>query len=635
MGNTTYGSLLEDAIRAGEKRNYHEAVKLLNRIVGETDEFPQALLYLGRSYHALGEYEQAVTIFKHFINREPDAGAGYFFLGRSYLSLQQYRFAVYYLRKAGKKDGFNPHINSLLGIACLRMRRPDQAAAYLSKAVEAVPEKGPIYTAYLNALAVQGVKCFHNGDLDMAEQIFKFLEKGEYRTILVYVYLGIIEKELGNFSSALDYTSAAIRLSPDDPLLHLRRITLLFQLDERETAMAEMESLKERFPDVQDFQPGGHNEDRFMAVTLFQEKKYVKSVFHAKKVLRRYKDDIDMHLLIGEAYRLLGERQKARNHFELSIRKDRNRLESHYGLAMVLWEMEEYEEVLTALNRIERIGGPGDVLNYYKALCLSKLEYPVEESLAAVQEALRKTGADPFLMNTLGNEYLRTDLPDLAEKWFRKSIKLTGDTIVSVKGLIQVYSRLGVSKKLIHAYKRFLKLEPDNLEVRKELINLLMREEQYKEARKEIIKHDAYGNKEKSFQGLLALCCMKTGEFSEAAVLYRQLLRKDPDNVMFLRGLIYCYDQSGNTKNAVFFLEKALTYLKPTSHLLLILGVLQYKDGDAEKALKTFRKALSLSKGDWRAYQNIGIIYKNKGITEFADLFLSRAEKLKKQLDLL
>ena len=148
-----------------------------------------------------------------------------------------------------------------------------------------------------------------------------------------------------------------------------------------------------------------------MAVSLFQEKKYVKSVFHAKKVLRQDKDDVDMHLLIGEAYRLLGERGKARNHFDLSIRKNKTRSESYYGLAMVLWEQEEYEEVLSVLKQIERIDGDGEVLNYYRALCYSKLEYPVEESLAKVQEALRSNGADPFLMNTLGNEYLELICP--------------------------------------------------------------------------------------------------------------------------------------------------------------------------------------------------------------------------------
>ncbi len=63
--------------------------------------------------------------------------------------------------------------------------------------------------------------------------------------------------------------------------------------------------------------------------------------------------------------------------------------------------------------------------------------------------------------------------------------------------------------------------------------------------------------------------------------------------------------------------------------LSLILGVLKYKDGDTDGALEWFRKALSTSRKDWRAYQNIGIIYKRKGIAEFAEMFLSRAKELK------
>ena len=54
--------IYNSAIEAGQNRDYHSAVKLLTHVVSQTDGFPQALLYLGRSYHALGQFDKAVQV---------------------------------------------------------------------------------------------------------------------------------------------------------------------------------------------------------------------------------------------------------------------------------------------------------------------------------------------------------------------------------------------------------------------------------------------------------------------------------------------------------------------------------------------------------------------------------------------
>ena len=58
---------LEKAIQIGRKRNYKEAISILTGIVCNTDNYPIAFLYLGRSYHAIGEYEKLADGFLLFI----------------------------------------------------------------------------------------------------------------------------------------------------------------------------------------------------------------------------------------------------------------------------------------------------------------------------------------------------------------------------------------------------------------------------------------------------------------------------------------------------------------------------------------------------------------------------------------
>ncbi|MDY7026971.1 MAG: tetratricopeptide repeat protein, partial [Spirochaetota bacterium] len=59
-------SLLEHAISLGRQRRYMEAIPLLQRIASSQNGHTEALLYLGRSYHALGEFSRAIDSLRQF-----------------------------------------------------------------------------------------------------------------------------------------------------------------------------------------------------------------------------------------------------------------------------------------------------------------------------------------------------------------------------------------------------------------------------------------------------------------------------------------------------------------------------------------------------------------------------------------
>jgi len=224
-----YQELLEQAVRAGESRNYKESVRLLRKILEETDSLPQARLYLGRSYHAIGDYGAAVRELRQFIRDCPDCSAGYFFLGRTYGTLGIFDFAIPWLKKALILDSGNPHIRPYLGLLYLKARIPDSAVHHLEKAVLLAPNNKYIYTAYVNALSVSAIRTFYRGDLDMAGQIFRFVLKNGNRNQFVHVYLAEIEFELGNLEESLRQYENALSFNPEDPFLVFRhaRVRLL------------------------------------------------------------------------------------------------------------------------------------------------------------------------------------------------------------------------------------------------------------------------------------------------------------------------------------------------------------------------------------------------------------------------
>ena len=92
----------EKAIKLGKSRKYKEASILLYEITREASDFPEAYLFLGRSYHGLNRMEEAVHILRHYLNLVPESATGNFFLGRSLLSLGYAKNSITYLKKLKK-----------------------------------------------------------------------------------------------------------------------------------------------------------------------------------------------------------------------------------------------------------------------------------------------------------------------------------------------------------------------------------------------------------------------------------------------------------------------------------------------------------------------------------------------------
>ncbi|MCK4541270.1 MAG: tetratricopeptide repeat protein [Spirochaetales bacterium] len=623
-----YKKLFQKALKAGKERNYPEAITLLTCITSETDSFPEAFLYLGRSYHALGRYEQAIQFLHYFIRSKPQVSAGYFFIGRSYLALGLSRYAIKPLKQAVALHPESIQGFTFLGIAYLKLRRPDLAVASLERAVELDTENKKLYNGYLNALYLQAVRLFEQEDFDMAKQIFEFLlTTGEHQGLLPNLYLAIIERESANYEKALSYYETALTFSPEDPAIRFQHALMLFQVGRGEEAADAIQSLSGIIPGVENFSWEVAVTNRILAVQYYTDKDYRKALHFAIRVLRQDNSDIDMHLLAGESYRETGDLEKSFNHFQRAFEKDRDLLEPRYGKVTILWVKKEWELLFSELEAIQRIDPRDKVAGYYIALIGEKIGLQPEECIALLQGQIRSSGPDPFLMTGLGREYIRADRADLAGKWFLKSINMNPRYEDAYLGLIDVENLIGTHRKQEKALHDYLKFFPHNEKYRRKYIQLLYNNKKYEQAVKEIEQFIPFGRKDRGIKRLLAICHRRTARFREASVLYRQLLLDEPDNEIFLRSLVYCLEKDQRIDTALTLLDRARGYMRCSADLILIHGVMQYKTGKLEAALASFREVLDKSQHDWRAYRNIGLIYEQKGVTEMADRYLRLAEK--------
>jgi tetratricopeptide (TPR) repeat protein len=634
MSTDSATRLFEAALAAGRQRDYPEAIRLLQEVLCRTDRIPQALLYLGRSLHALGEYNRAIQAYQFYLKTSADSPQGHFFIGRSYLSLGLYKQALLHLKRSLDLDADSAPTLGLMGLALMRSGKSRTAIGFFEQALKLNPEQPRLFNGYLNALLTYAIRLFRHGRFGEAGKHFRFILEHRENSLIARLYLGSIYREEGQDLLALKQLEHAARLAPDDPVLHLQTAFIYLRQGDNEAALGQLNQAL----NVLGKNAGGLSDPqsllRFMTMILFQNDRYRDAISTGRRVLKHSYQDPEMHALLAECYRHTGELEKSKNHYLRALSKDRYKLEYNYGLIATLWQDESYDDLVPVLRRIFKVNPEDVYAGYYQALALPRLGLAAEKTIPLIQEQIRAQGPDPHLMCALGQEYLRADLPKLAEGWFLRTLKTIENHKEALKALLTVYRTTGSKKDSRRTYDIYLKHYPDDQDMRRELIPLLYELGSFRAASREILNLLPHEPHNPALRKMLAVCHRKTNKYPEAIILFKELLRENPRSLEMLRSLVFCLEESEQPGTAIELLEKARRYFRNEAKLLLPLGVLYFKQNDLEKAAAAFRQVVSTPKKCsedelWKAYRNLGFVYRKSGSTEFADRFLRRAAELK------
>ncbi len=171
-----------------------------------------------------------------------------------------------------------------------------------------------------------------------------------------------------------------------------------------------------------------------LAVDLMNEGKANEAIDLATEALTDETKIRGAHLLLGNAYRSLGEIEKAREEFELEVKLEPKMAEGHGNLGNVLLQTGN-----------------------------------VPEAIAQYQEAIRlKPSYAPAHYN-LANTLLGSGRPDAAIDEYREALRLEPENVEAHLNLGMALNQLGKSGEAVAELKECLELKPDDLEA---MVNL-------------------------------------------------------------------------------------------------------------------------------------------------------------------
>lgn len=632
MAQTKAQELLAAACKAGGERDYGKAIEILTTLLSGEESQPEVLLYLGRSYHALGEAGKAIAVFRSYLREGGEASTGNFFLGRAYLGTGRLGEASSCLRKSLEANPDHAQAWALLGAAQLKLKRTKLAVSCLERATTLAPADERIFHGYLNALFARACRLLRQGDPGMARQMLSFVIKNGHDGAGPRLWLAKALRELGNNSEALAECERAMAFAPEDDSLRWLRAGLLLSSGRHEEALAEFDELRSLHPELPGLPQNAQAVANIRAALAFRNGEWKEAVTEALALLKANPDNPSLRAMAAESFRELGQLDKARNHWERAIASDPAEPDFHLGLALVHFELGEFADAQAQVARARRLGADEGESEYYEVLIESRKRglkgeaaEPDQDLVARIQEQIKSRGAEPHLMFALGEELYRSGRPDLASGWFDKVLYLIPGHELSLLYRISVAESLGDGKALLSAYGAYLKAYPDNKTIRKEYVDALFGAASWAEAAKALELGIAYGL---AMPRRLALAYRNAGRFADAALLYRDLLRENPESQEFLLALAFCLDKTGRADYALKLLESAPSAAKTGAGPWIIMGLLNARKGRTEAALDSYRKATELEPGNARAWQELGLLYRRQGLAEFAAASLEKARLL-------
>lgn len=625
--------LLQEALEAGYRRDYPRAIALLTELLGRTDRHPQALLYLGRSYHAGGDYGKAIQSFSAYLRRRPDSPLGSFFLGRSYLALGMVPAAIRSLKRAVKARPDLTAAYGLIGFALLKAKRFPQALGWLRTAREAAPEDRRILNGWLNASLVTAIRLFHRGRPLEAAGLFQEVLRHREKTMVAHLYLAAVYRDLGKDNLALFHLESASQLAPEDPVIHLQKSWLLLKTGDRKRALAEIQEGSRLVAPGAAPAADPKAVQRLLTYAHFRAAHWAEAIRHAKALLREDYKDPRLHVIMAESLRSLGEFPKAVNHYRRALEGDPASREIRYGLLLGLWETGEYPQVISVADYLLAKDANDAIARYYRVLAQSRTGGPPQDIIPLLQESIRSRGPDRQLMTALAGAYLDAGLPDLAEGWLLRVMKSGGASAAVLRSLARAYGELGRGEEQREALVGYLAAVPEDRGARRTLLRLLLDMERFTDAGIEVEALLAREPGNRRLREVLATCQRRGGAPGAALLTLKELLLDDPGNEEYAKAVSWCFEKMGSRSLSIRFLQAFLKTRPDSARLLLVLGVLQFHEGDPGKAAETFRAAISLAPENWKAHRNLGMVYRATGNLEFAERFLARSQALKKKAE--
>jgi tetratricopeptide (TPR) repeat protein len=545
-----------------------------------TFEIPYSL---GQTLLLNGKYPQAEVVLNRALALKPESPETLYLMAQALANESRPMDALALLVRAHKIAAENTDIILLMAQITISQNYFEDAIPLLESGIAIAPQRLALHAAL-------GESYLMSSRFEKAVEEFKKVIAIE-ASAPSYALLGLSFQRLGRFDEAKQSFQLGLKLDPHNH-------ACLYNLGLIAERQGDTGGAEAKFQEVLRLDPNYGDALLQLANLRIAGKKFAEAV----DLLRKY------------------------------VKVGRNPATGYYKLAMAEKSLHETAAADRDLNQFQTISknvsnGQYPNENLFDYLdSRSKLDPRARNQMdiAEITAQLHERPDQPLGLYLLAEAYLKSGKVDDAKSTIAQLDKVSASDSRTLTGTGVLLARYRLYDDAIQHFQTALEISPNSDEIRFDLADAYFRKGLYRQALDAAQQISEPGRKDNAYLSLLADIYGHLGETGRAGEIYRDAIRRNPDNDQEYLALSLLEFRQNDTAAAKQTLLEGQARIPGSGKILWGLGVASALEGNTAEAGERFERAVDLLPEWPGSYSTLGIFYFQTGQIAKAKEVLNR-----------
>jgi tetratricopeptide (TPR) repeat protein len=543
----------------------------------------EILYNLGQVYLRNVEYAKAELTLQRALNLKPDSPETLSLLAQVYSEQQKPVDALDLLVRAHKLAPESTDIIYSLARVSMSQNYYEDSIPLLESGLKIAPQRADLHAAL-------GESYFMSGKAEKAIEEFKQLIELD-PTARSYAFLGLSYRQLGRFDEAQTYFQEGLKKDP-------RNAMCLFNMGYIEERQGNHEAAEKRFQEVLRLSPDHAETLLELANLRIASKRYAEAQVLLRKFVHVSRAPAPGYYKLAMVERSLHQTEAAQRDMSVFQTLSKNASTGPYP----------YEQLFEYLDNRSN---------------LSKKE-KAQLDLTELAKEIQKQPDRPENLYLLAEGYLKLGNVEAARKAITQLDQLSAGDFRTQTGIGVLFARYRLYQDAIQHFQTAMRLNPDSDDIKFDLADAYFRKGLYAQALEVAQQVSANGQQDDAFLSLLGDIKAHLGQPAEASEIFRNAIRRNPDNDQYYLSLALVQLRQNDLRAAEKTLQDGRARIPGSGKLLWGQGLVSVLDGKTAQAAEQLEQAVDILPEWPGSYSTLGVFYYQTGQIDKAKEVLNR-----------
>ncbi len=328
---------------------------------------------------------------------------------------------------------------------------------------------------------------------------------------------------------------------------------------------------------------------------LFRVQRIPESLEQAKLIEPK---NSEVHLLIGDCYRLTERSVDAKHHYRQAVTIDPDNINAFWYLSGYYRQDNQPDSAIWAYYELARLSDTHRIWHELGILLGTARRYSEARDafLRSIEIEPEKSNINSYL--GLATTYDAMDSIDIAEKYLNQANEMDPFDVRVVREKLRLFRQRNDVKKTLEASTQLVKLVPSDWDAMRYHGFLLFIDEQFEAADSLFRERIEFGDEHPLNFFYIGRMSLDRGDVDDARTNFTRCVARDSSFIDGWLSLAFTWRQQDSLSNAIEVYKRGLEYVSEQEHkarLLFALGSTQEQNSQFHKAVTTFQDLISLS----------------------------------------